>query len=50
MLGGVICGYCASGKLKSATPPARVMRIDSTVAKIGRSMKKRENTSVVRCL
>ena len=43
MLGGVICGYCAIGSVQTATPPASVMTIDSTVAKIGRSMKKREN-------
>ena len=40
MLGGVICGYCAMGRLKTATPPASVMTMDSTAAKIGRSMKK----------
>src|SRR5947199_6618136 len=44
MLGGVICGYCATGRVQTAMPPARVMTIDSTAAKIGRSMKKRENT------
>src|SRR5947208_1569734 len=44
MLGGVICGYCASGSVKRATPPASVMTMESTEAKIGRSMKKRENT------
>src|SRR5262245_9035687 len=43
MLGGVIGGYCASGRLSRATAPARVMTIDSTAAKIGRSMKKCEN-------
>jgi hypothetical protein len=43
MLGGVIRGYCATGKLKTATAPARVMTIDRTVAKIGRWMKKWEN-------
>ena len=36
-------GYCASGNDSRATPPASVMTIDSTDAKIGRSMKKREN-------
>src|SRR5438270_13686592 len=44
MLGGVIGGYCAIGNVKTAIPPARVMTMDSTAAKIGRSMKKRENT------
>ena len=42
MLGGVIWGYCATGRLITATAPASVMRIDSTDAKIGRSMKKCE--------
>ena len=35
-------GYCATGKENTATPPASVMTIDSTAAKIGRSMKKWE--------
>ena len=43
MLGGVICGYCAMGSVQTAMPPANVMTMDSTAAKIGRSMKKREN-------
>src|SRR4051812_6055690 len=43
MLGGVMGGYCASGRLNTETAPARVMTMDSTVAKMGRSMKKREN-------
>ena len=38
-LGGVIGGYCAIGKLNAAIPPASVMTIDNTDAKIGRSMK-----------
>jgi hypothetical protein len=46
MLGGVICGYCATGRFGIATRPASVMTIDITEAKIGRSMKKRENTAV----
>src|SRR5271168_215043 len=41
--GGEIGGYCAIGKLNTAIPPASVMRMDSTVAKIGRSMKKCES-------
>src|SRR5436190_11066583 len=41
--GGVIRGYWATGRLKRAIPPIRVMTTDSTVAKIGRSMKKRAN-------
>src|SRR5689334_5139059 len=48
MLGGVIGGYCASGKLSTATPPARVITSDSTAAMIGRSMKKCENITAPR--
>ena len=44
-LGGEIEGNCASGRLKTAIPPASVIKIDSTEAKIGRSMKNRENTA-----
>src|SRR5437660_46664 len=40
--GGVMRGYCASGNDISARPPISVMTTDSTVAKIGRSMKKFE--------
>src|SRR6266436_1744531 len=40
--GGVIGGYCAMGRANSAISPVRVMKMDSTAAKIGRSMKKRE--------
>src|SRR5690242_12471552 len=43
MLGGVMGGYCATGKLNAATVPASVITIDRTDAKIGRSMKKCEN-------
>ena len=39
---GEIGGYIAIGRVKSAIPPARVITIDRTAAKIGRSMKKRE--------
>src|SRR4051794_22033675 len=45
IVGGVICGYCAIGSVKTAMPPVSVMTIDNTLAKIGRSMKKRENKS-----
>ena len=38
--GGVICGNRATGSSRKATEPASVMTIASTVAKIGRSMKK----------
>src|SRR5580692_4604370 len=43
--GGTIGGYCATGNVKSAIAPARAMAMDSTVAKIGRSMKKRVSMS-----
>src|SRR5271165_2958947 len=39
--GGVIRGYWAMGSAKRAIPPIKVMTIDSTAAKIGRSMKNR---------
>ena len=40
--GGVIRGYWATGRNNSAMPPISVMTTDNTVAKMGRSMKKRE--------
>jgi hypothetical protein len=43
MVGGVISGYWAMGRLNIARKPARVMIIDSTEAKIGLSMKNFEN-------
>ena len=52
-MGGVISGYWATGSTHTAMPPPSVMMIDSTEAKIGRWMKKRENMgarcSGVRC-
>src|SRR6516165_3100755 len=33
-------GYCDTGSVINAMPPASVMTIERTVAKIGRSMKK----------
>src|SRR4051812_36369111 len=44
-VGGVISGYCVTGSRTTKIPPARVMTIDSTEAKMGRLMKKRENTA-----
>src|SRR5437660_7755425 len=44
-VGGAIGGYIAMGSAHSAIAPASVITIDRTVAKIGRSMKKRENTA-----
>src|SRR5438105_7495599 len=41
--GGAMSGYCAIGRLRIAARPASTIKIDSTAAKIGRSMKKREN-------
>src|SRR5262245_50212280 len=38
-------GYWATGSVKTVTPPARVMMIDSTEAKMGRLMKKLENAT-----
>src|SRR5438132_3673008 len=45
MLGGVMGGNCATGNVSTATTPASVMTMDSTDAKIGRSIKKCENMS-----
>jgi len=45
-VGGVISGYWATGSTNSDTMPAIVITIESTAAKIGRSMKN-EITSVV---
>src|SRR4051794_40424608 len=46
-VGGVTSGYCAIGKVHMATKPARVMTTEMTVAKMGRSMKKREITGIM---
>src|SRR6478752_2748399 len=48
MVGGVTSGYWATGRVTRATAPARVMTMDRTEAKIGRSMKKREITPTPR--
>ena len=42
-MGGVISGYCATGSVNTAASPASVITIDGTEARIGRSMKNREN-------
>src|SRR5207237_4001686 len=42
MTGGAISGYCAIGRRKNATPPTMMKTIETTAAKIGRSMKKWE--------
>src|SRR4051812_1766308 len=40
MTGGAISGYCATGNREKATAPRITMTIETTEAKIGRSMKK----------
>src|SRR5437667_6185777 len=42
MIGGTISGYCAIGRRMNDTPPRMMNTIESTEAKIGRSMKKWE--------
>src|SRR6185295_6604637 len=42
-VGGTTSGYCAIGSDWRATRPMMTMTIDRTVAKIGRSTKKRAN-------
>src|ERR1700756_5047275 len=42
-VGGAISGYSEIGSVRWTSAPAMVIRIDSTAAKIGRSMKKCEN-------
>ena len=42
MTGGAISGYCATGRRAKATPPRITKMIETTAAKIGRSMKKCE--------
>ena len=41
-VGGVTSGYWATGSVNTATPPASMITMEITVAKIGRSMKKRD--------
>src|SRR6185295_6884157 len=47
MVGGTTSGYCATGSSNHATTPRMIVTIESTAAKIGRSMKKRASTSAV---
>src|SRR5512138_2020497 len=50
--GGTTSGYWLIGSCHTARAPIRKMMIDSTAAKIGRSMKKRANfmtRSLLRC-
>ena len=44
--GGAISGYCAIGSVRIAARPASTRNMEITAAKIGRSMKKRENMEV----
>src|SRR5262245_58701894 len=43
IVGGATSGYCESGKRKRETPPIMTMTTERTVAKMGRSTKKRVN-------
>src|SRR3954452_2684674 len=45
--GGVIRGYWATGRVIRAMKPMSVMTTLSTVAKMGRSMKKRDSMALV---
>src|SRR5215475_4525486 len=42
MIGGAISGYCATGRRENDTAPRITNTIETTAAKIGRSMKKCE--------
>src|SRR3954462_10273395 len=50
MPGGAISGYCATGRRVKATAPRITITIETTAAKIGRSMKKCEIRMPVRLL
>src|SRR4029453_10921936 len=39
MVGGTTLGYCATANLNSATPPMTIVRMASTFARTGRSMR-----------
>ena len=41
--GGAMVGYCAIGSVRMASAPASMITMAMTVAKIGRSMKKRDS-------
>src|SRR5262245_4941126 len=45
-VGGAISGYCSTGSENAAMAPANVTRTASTIAKTGRSMKKREKLPI----
>jgi hypothetical protein len=42
-VGGVIAGYCSTGRRTRETAPSRIVTSAMTFAKIGRSMKNRES-------
>src|SRR6516225_2398341 len=42
IIGGAISGYCATGRRENETPPRMTKTIETTAAKIGRSIKKCE--------
>src|SRR6185369_3620451 len=48
MIGGTMSGYCAIGSPVIATKPSRTVRIEMTMATMGRSMKKRDMASLPR--
>ena len=43
MVGGVIGGYCATGRFTIATPPSNIVTSAMTFASTGRSMKNLAN-------
>src|SRR5262249_1068863 len=45
--GGAMSGYCATGSLPTATAPTITNTIETTAAKIGRSMKKWERRTTL---
>src|SRR4029453_4877366 len=51
MVGGTTLGYCATANLNSATPPMTIIRMASTFARTGRSMKNFEimTRALLRC-
>jgi hypothetical protein len=48
IVGGAISGYSETGRARWTIAPAIVRMIDSTAAKIGRSMKKCESRMAIR--
>src|ERR1700686_4769968 len=50
MIGGAISGYCAIGRRENDTMPRITTTIETTAAKIGRAVKKREKRAGARLL